>query len=64
MTQQQPKRRPGEPNPRPDAEAPMRPVREADRAEGHGTYGMSGVSITRVVYALIDWRNRRKHRTP
>jgi hypothetical protein len=61
---QQPKRRPGEANPRPDADAPMRPVREADLAEGRGTYGISGLSITRGVYALMDWRKRRKNRTP
>jgi hypothetical protein len=42
----------------------MRPVREADLAEGKGTYGTSGVSITRGVYALMDWRKRRKNRTP
>lgn len=60
---QQPKRRPGEANPRPDADAAMRPVREAELAEGKGSYGIS-FSITRGIHALLDWRRRRKNRTP
>ena len=58
---QQPKRRPGEGNPRPDADAPMRPVRDAELASGNGTYGIN-LSITRGVFALMDWRKRRKDR--
>ena len=59
---QKPKRRPGEANPRPDADAPMRPVRESELAEGRGTYGISsGLSVTRGVFALMDWWKRRKN---
>jgi hypothetical protein len=58
---QHPKRRPGEANPRPDADATMRPVREAELAEGRGAYGIGGLTITRGIFALMDWRKRRKH---
>ena len=59
---QQRKRRPGEPDPRPDADAPMRFVRESEMARGQGSYGMGGRSLTHGVIALIAWRKRRKLR--
>lgn len=50
-----PKRIPGERNPVPDVDAPMRVARES-RIGGHD-YG-----IGRAVIALLEWRKRRKAR--
>lgn len=64
---QQPKRQPGDPNPVPDADAPMRPVREAEslaRAAGVANhFDAGGGSITKYVIALLDRRKRRQDGT-
>jgi hypothetical protein len=62
---QQPQRRPGDSNPTPDADAPMRPVREAESlAMGAGTaggpFGTGGGGIAKGIFTFLDWRRRRK----
>lgn len=53
---QQPKRIPGERDPVPNADAPMHVARESWMG-GHD-YG-----IARAIYAILDWRQRRKARS-
>lgn len=59
---QQPKRIPGERNPTPNVDAPMRPVHQAEVAQGHGMHGMGDASILRGVIAMVQWFKRRKAR--
>jgi hypothetical protein len=56
MMAQQPKRIPGERNPRSDADAPMHVVRDGWMGNGRD-YG-----IARGINALLDWRRDRKAR--
>jgi len=57
----QPKRIPGERNPRPDADAPMHVARQSWMNTGHG-YGEGDYGIARSIAALLAWRKRRKAR--
>ncbi len=69
MTQQR-KRLPGEPNPVPDADAAMQPVRGAQSlgreslsmgAGMHGgPFGAGEGGIVRRIVALLSWRKRRR----
>jgi len=54
----QPKRIPGEPDPKPEAEAPGHVAREAWMA-GTGANGRD-YGIARGIFALRDWARRRK----
>ena len=57
---QQPKRIPGERNPRPGADAPMHVVRESWMTSGQG--GDGDYRIARSIAALLAWCKRRKAR--
>lgn len=60
---QQPQRRPGEADPRPDADAPMRPVRAGESLQGVGPFGNGGgVGLAAGIVAFLDWRKRRRAR--
>ena len=60
---QQPKRRPGETNPEPDADAPMRTVRAGELLDAHGPFGSgNGLGMTGGILAFLDWRKRRQAR--
>ena len=54
-------RSPGEPNPRPDADAPRHVARQSWMNSGHG-YGDGDYGIARSIAALLAWRRRRKAR--
>ena len=66
----QPERRPGEPNPAPDADAAMQPVRDAQSlgreslAVGAGTvgglFGAGEGGIAKGLLALVDRRKQRR----
>ena len=59
----QPDRRPGEANPRPDADAPMRPVRAEESLQGHGPFGSGGgLGLAGGIVAFLDWRKGRRAR--
>ena len=58
---QQPKRLPGEANPKPDADASMHVVRQSWMNANHGL-GDGAPGIARASAALLAWRKRRKAR--
>lgn len=60
---QQPKRLPGEANPQPDADAPMRTVRAGESLNAHGPFGSGdGLGLAAGITAFMDWRKRRRAR--
>jgi len=66
----QPQRLPGEPNREALSDGPERIVQQAQMTGGMGSGRMAGgtgqgdLGITRGIFALIDWRKRRKAGKP
>lgn len=54
-------RRPGDPNPRPGSSEVNRIVDGSNMAAGHGAPRDYG--IARAIYAIVEWRRRRKNQS-